>query len=146
MKYSVHNFEPSEAENRIMDILNELEIEFLKDVKYENLGLYFDFLLPEYNILIEYNGKQHYTPYNDYHKGDIDAFKLQQDRDKAKVAFCAKRNIPLLILKAKDYYHLRSNIMKFINNNRDIPAFRIKEVRSTVYDHKTDLSFFGIEN
>jgi len=115
MKYSVHNFEPSEAENKIMDILNELEIEFLKDVKYENLGLYFDFLLPEYNILIEYNGKQHYDPYHEYHHGDYRSFEIQVYNDERKKEFCKLHGIKYLVYNSKDWFNLEDIIWKDIS-------------------------------
>ena len=57
----------------------------------------FDFYLPEYNILIEYDGKQHFE-INEYFGGET-GFKLQQINDKIKNDFCAINDINLIRIK-----------------------------------------------
>ena len=64
----------------------------LKDKTY----LSYDFYLPKYNILIEYQGIQHYKP-KDYFGGE-EQFKLQQLHDKMKKDYAKKNNYKLLEL------------------------------------------------
>ena len=61
---------------------------------------YIDFYLPSYNLFIEYNGKQHYTPI-EYFGGKLN-FKHQQKRDQYIVEYCSNNNINLLIIKYLD--------------------------------------------
>lgn len=58
------------------------------------LPLPFDFYLFDYNILIEYNGKQHYEPIEYF--GGKEAFEGIVMRDKIKENYCEKNNIRLI--------------------------------------------------
>ena len=61
---------------------------------------YIDFYLPDYNLFIEYNGKQHYTPVQCF--GGQLTFEHQQKRDQYVIEYCNKNNINLLIIKYLD--------------------------------------------
>jgi very-short-patch-repair endonuclease len=53
----------SRNERHIGELLRKNKIEFEKEKNYPELGNQkFDFYLPEYNVLIEYDGKQHFEP------------------------------------------------------------------------------------
>lgn len=53
----------SRNERHIQNLLSEKGIEFESQKNYPELGNQkFDFYLPEYNVLIEYDGKQHFEP------------------------------------------------------------------------------------
>lgn len=59
----------------------------------------FDFYLVDYNILIEYDGKQHFQPVNFYgisHKKAKKCFDALQKNDKIKNKYCEKNNIKLI--------------------------------------------------
>lgn len=59
----------------------------------------FDFYLPDYNILIEYDGQQHYEPVDFAGKGEewaLEQFKIIQRRDNIKNIYCQQNNIRLL--------------------------------------------------
>lgn len=82
----------SVGENTIKSILLNLGIEFEQQKKFDDLygvrggKLSFDFYLPKYNILIEYQGRQHYEP-NGYLGGkEKFAFQIQNDIIKKKYA------------------------------------------------------------
>lgn len=53
-----------------------------------------DFYLPDYNLFIEYNGKQHYVPI-EYFGGEIQ-YKNQIQRDENLRDYCKENNINLL--------------------------------------------------
>lgn len=55
----------------------------------------FDFYLPDFNILIEYNGEQHYR--NSGWQTE-EKFKSTQYRDKYKIQWCKENDISLIII------------------------------------------------
>lgn len=93
--------EPSKGENKIIDFLSSEKIRFTREYYfdglynfYKNRLLYFDFYLHEYNLCIEYDGKQHYGKRKT---------EVEQANDFLKNAYCAKNKIPLLRIKFTDF-------------------------------------------
>ncbi|KRN09378.1 hypothetical protein [Liquorilactobacillus mali] len=82
------------VDNNIKDI-PQYKVEGLKDKK----DLRFDFYLPDYNIMIEYDGKQHYKAV-DFFGGKEYKMKLNiHDRQKDK--YCKDNNIKMIRLTYK---------------------------------------------
>jgi len=56
----------SHGEKKIFDWLNYNHIDFIfqNSKKIKNYNLVLDFYLPQYDLYIEYNGEQHYSPIN----------------------------------------------------------------------------------
>lgn len=77
-------------ENRNIDYIFQKIFEDCKDKSF----LPFDFYLPDYNVCIEYNGKQHYELIEYF--GGEEKFKLQQKHDNIKREYCKNNNIRLL--------------------------------------------------
>ena len=75
------------------DIIYEAHYNF-KDCSYKRV-LPFDFYIPERNICIEYDGKQHYKFIKYYHK-TYDKFEEQQLKDNIKTKYCEENNIQLI--------------------------------------------------
>jgi very-short-patch-repair endonuclease len=57
--------------------------------------LKFDFYLPKYNLLIEFDGQQHYIPY----RGNIIELEKTKFRDNIKTEYCENNIIKLLRIK-----------------------------------------------
>lgn len=73
----------SKGELLINDLLLKKGIEF-KDqyiIPETDLTLRYDFYLPEYDLLIEFHGKQHYEYIPFFHRGSEDNFIMQKNRD-----------------------------------------------------------------
>ena len=89
-------------------ILNESQKTFCdcKDVKM----LPFDFYLPEYNVLIEYDGEQHYRPIELF--GGEDGFKLRKKHDDIKTQYCKDNDIHLL--RIPYYASVNEELEKFL--------------------------------
>jgi hypothetical protein len=92
------NSEPSEGEKRIIKFLTENNIHFIREYYNPKLFnpetnnmLYFDFYVPKYNLLIEFDGIHHFKPV--YGEAKL---KDQKHRDKVKDKWCSKRGWPLL--------------------------------------------------
>lgn len=76
----------------------------------------FDFYLPQYNLIIEYDGEQHYKPVRFYSQSDEEmelTFENTQMRDKIKNNYCEQNNINLLRIP----YWEKKNIETIINNH-----------------------------
>lgn len=89
----------SKGERYIRNILESMNVEFdeqkrFKDCKYVGV-LSFDFYLIDYNICIEYQGKQHYEFVEYFHKTE-EKFQGQLLRDKIKLNYCFVNKIKLI--------------------------------------------------
>lgn len=65
------------------------------------MPLPFDFYIPSKNLLIEYNGGQHYKPVN--HFGGYDSFLLRKHHDWLKRKYARDNNIKLLTIPYWDF-------------------------------------------
>lgn len=89
IKYSI-------GEYNISEILKQNNIEYISEYKYPDLGLYrYDFYLPQYNRLIEFDGRQHFFELSGSWY-DNDNLQQRQTRDKIKNEWALKNNIPLV--------------------------------------------------
>lgn len=88
----------SKGELIISKILNTLNIKYEAQKTFDDLKdksyLSYDFYIPDQNILIEYQGLQHYQPV-DYFGGE-NQFKLQQQHDKLKSEYAKVNNYNLI--------------------------------------------------
>ena len=84
------------GEQNIELLLKENNISYIKEFKFNDLGLYrFDFYLPEYNRLIEFDGIQHFQERRgSWNKRD--SLKQRQERDKIKNQYALDNNIDLI--------------------------------------------------
>ena len=86
------------GEVAINKILKSLGINYEYQKTFDDLKdkgcLSYDFYIPDQNILIEYQGQQHYEPV-DYFGGD-GKFKLQQKHDKIKADYAEKNDYNLI--------------------------------------------------
>jgi len=87
----------SKGEDKIKEYLIKHNIEYVREKRFENLKsdaehyLFFDFYLPEYKILIEYDGKHHYHPVNYY--GGEKVFKRMLINDQMKNKYVEQSKI-----------------------------------------------------
>lgn len=86
-------------ERLINDTLLENNIRFKPNyfLKIDGNRYYIDFYLLDYNIAIEYNGRQHYYPIKFY--GGKDEFKKQVARDNLINEYCKNNKINLIVFK-----------------------------------------------
>lgn len=95
----------SKGEKEIRNYLVKNKIVFERQKKFDNCrgkkkSLPFDFYLPKKNLLIEYDGKQHYI--NNEYFGGKKEFQARQLNDKIKSNFAKDNNIKLLRITYKD--------------------------------------------
>ena len=114
----------SKGEKMIEDWFDKNNILYESQKKFEDcvniFPLSFDFYLPNHNILIEYNGIQHYKPV-DYFGGQK-VFENQVLRDNIKKDYCQKNNI--LLIEIPYYSDLDEELIKLY----DLINIKKKEV------------------
>ena len=101
----------SQGEYAVRTILEKYKIKYIQeytfiDCKDKNV-LPFDFYLPEYNQIIEFDGLQHFIPSTFSNKiPPLENYALINKHDNIKNAYCAEKNIKLLRIP---YYQI-SNV------------------------------------
>jgi len=114
----------SANERQISIFLTKIKVRFLYDYDDKNClslkgyPLIFDFYLPYYSLYIEYNGRQHYSFIEGFHKGNKE-FLENKKRDKIKIEYCQKPNTPHLLIIP--YWE--------INNFQKLIQDKIKEIK-----------------
>ncbi len=102
----------SSGERRVRQWLQKQNIQFEFQKRYHDCRdkntLPFDFYLPTYNSIIEYDDKQHFEPIE--HFGGKEKFKLTVKHDDIKNEYCKKNNISILRIP---YY---KNVEEELNN------------------------------
>ena len=107
----------SKGEFAICKFLEEKFIQFIHQYKFEDcrdkLSLPFDFYLLDYNLIIEYNGKQHYEPVDYF--GGYKGFENIVKHDKIKDEYCKNNNIDILRIPYWDYKNIENILIKQLN-------------------------------
>lgn len=110
----------SKGEIKISRTLDKFTInyksEYLMKCKYKK-RLRVDFFLPDYNAMIEFDGKQHFEESN-YFCGKLEANK---EKDMIKTRHCAANNLSLLRIHYKDFDRIEELIVSFLNFIYDNP-------------------------
>ena len=105
----------SSGERAILELLESNHIEYIHQMTYKDLLgvkeklLSYDFYLPKYNLLIEFQGGQHEKPIDLF--GGEEQFKIQQEHDKRKKEYAKLHNIKLLEI----WYYDFDNITEILN-------------------------------
>ncbi|MCM3314891.1 zinc-ribbon domain-containing protein [Psychrobacillus sp. MER TA 17] len=111
----------SKGEQEIRSYLIKNNIKFIPQHKFKGLvglgggHLLFDFYLPDLEIVVEFDGEQHFRPvsFNNYQGLANSEFKIIQKHDAMKNEFCRKSGLKLLRIP---YYEFE-NIESILNNN-----------------------------
>jgi len=91
------------GEKRVRIYLENHEVSFIKQysIKYKDNNYRVDFFIPSKNLIIEYNGAQHYKPVKWF--GGAKTFHKQQERDKNIRDYCKENNVKLLEISYLQY-------------------------------------------
>lgn len=105
------------GEEKVSEFLNKNNFVFLQQYNIPNeytfcnrKTLRVDFFIPNFNIIIEYNGLQHYTDI-DYFGGEK-RFLEQKERDTSLRQYCKEHNIKLIEISYKDYDNIEDILKK----------------------------------
>lgn len=107
----------SKGEKEINKILNLNNIHNIPQKEFEGLVglggglLSYDFYLPTYNLLIEYQGEQHKYFCEWFHESE-EGFKKQQEHDRRKKEYAQNNNINLLEIWYWDFDNIEEILKK----------------------------------
>lgn len=119
-----HHCNSSRGELLVAEYLDNVGVEYERQKKYEDLKrvnlLSYDFYLPKYNTLIEYQGEQHYKPVE--HFGGIKQYELQKEIDDIKRKYAIEKGIRLIEIP----YTIAnsSDVKKFLNKSLSLAITR----------------------
>jgi hypothetical protein len=110
----------SSGERRVKDFLDNKNIEYIYEHRFKDCKhmkkLSFDYYLHNSNVCIEYQGAQHYDPYDFF--GGEDRFKRQIKNDSIKREYCENNNIKLIEIPYWDYDNVEIILQKELNLNK----------------------------
>lgn len=96
----------SELEWKISDYLDKKKVKYIEQYSFDDCKIKrickFDFYLPDYNLIIEVNGEQHYYENSNFRLSLYE----QQIRDDYKKKYCIKNNIKYLEIP---FWDIRNN-------------------------------------
>jgi very-short-patch-repair endonuclease len=105
----------SKGERKIREILEKNNIKYSQEVKlFENYR--FDFYLDEFNLIIEYDGIQHFEPVKYF--GGEEGFLNTQKRDKIKTEYCKNNKITILRIPYWDFNNINNIINSVVYKNK----------------------------
>lgn len=111
----------SKGEEIIKSILEELKIDFISQYKFKDckdlLPLPFDFYLPNYNLIIEYDGEQHFDVNRAFNSNE-NKFWETVIHDAIKNAYCEDNNISILRIPFWEYNNIKEIIKNKLNINK----------------------------
>lgn len=93
----------SKGEDRIVDLLNQENIIFIREKTFSDLkgGKFrYDFYLPYVQggpVIIEFNGEQHYHFVKRFYKTQAQWMK-QQEHDRRKISYCLANDIKIYVI------------------------------------------------
>ena len=109
----------SKGEIKISVFLDNNFINYIPQYKFDNCKninkLSFDFYLPNHNICIEYDGKQHYEAI-EYFGGKY-MLSIQQNKDKIKTRYCQDNNIKLIRIPYWEFDNIDNILRREITPN-----------------------------
>ena len=121
----------SSGEYQVRETLKNMKVDFIYDATHDELTIFsgkslrFDFLIEKEgfnNIVIEFNGKQHYEPvrFGGISQEDADRnFKKQKKRDRLKRRFCEENNYKILEIHYKDYGRINEIVSNYLIQHLD---------------------------
>lgn len=137
-------YKVSSYEKKVIEILNREKVKFVKEKTFGDLhhGYYrFDFFLPEENILLEVQGRQHTEFTKIFYKNRSDFLKAQE-RDREKISYCLSHKISLYCIPwwdmdkissvkdllndaylARTRYHNDNAYREYLKNREEVPRF-----------------------
>ena len=111
------------GEKQIIKFLEMNNIKYIPQMYFSNLDIdlhYFDFYIPEYNLVLEYHGSQHYQFNPFFHKNE-EVFYYRQKKDMLKKNAAINNKLNYISIKYTLFNELNI-ILKYIFNSTTIPS------------------------
>lgn len=136
----------SKGEREILYYLENKKINFIKEKKFNDLiiikPLRFDFYLPENNILIEYDGEQHFQSNNSFYES-LDNIII---KDNMKNNYAINKKIILIRISYLNFKKLHYILSVILNSSTTIETLNIlkKENNILIIDENGNIFRKGI--
>lgn len=112
----------SKGEEKIAALLDQYKINYIRQHKFKDLKtgerlsscLKLDFYLPDKNLVIEFNGAQHYEAVDIW--GGEEDFKLRQKYDQMKKDYCKKNGISFVEIPYWNFEKMEEIIVHLLND------------------------------
>ena len=111
----------SKGEQRIKKFLDNANIKFESQKYFSDwkIGIhYFDFYIPDYNLVLEYHGRQHYEFVSHFH-GTEENFQYRLLKDKIKKETALSQNLNYVSISY--YIEDLEKVLSFLFNSTTIP-------------------------
>lgn len=112
----------SRGEREIRHVLESNHLNFKQEYSFvdcrDRNPLPFDFYLPDYNILIEYQGVQHYEIIERF--GGLEGFTLRQHHDQIKSEYCLLNDIILITIPYWEFNNIAQILNQELSLHEDI--------------------------
>lgn len=112
----------SKGEKVISSFLEQRGIKYETQKYFREWGIgihYFDFFIPQYNLVIEYNGRQHYEFVQHFHKTQKE-FEYRLEKDRVKKQAALDQNLNYVSINHLLFNHL-DQILEKIFDSTTIP-------------------------
>lgn len=126
-------YRKSHGEIAITTFLTQRGIDYQREFTFPNLPKRrFDFYLPQENIVIEFDGAQHYMAIDFF--GGEESFLATQARDQEKNKFCLSNGIKLFRIPYSEIDNVSQILFEILEEKRSttIERFLIKQVEQRV--------------
>ena len=107
----------TKGEKRVEEVLTDLKIKYKSQYGFDSCRdvnkLLFDYYLPDFNMCIEYDGRQHFEPVRFggiSEEEALDNLKLTQAHDLIKTNYCISNNIHLLRIPYQEHNNIETLI------------------------------------
>lgn len=120
-------YKKSQGEIQIVTFLEKHKIIYLREFSFKDLPkCRYDFYLPEYQMLIEYDGIQHFQPVDFF--GGEKSFLETQKNDKNKNNFAIKNNLKLIRIPYDEFNNLNNILTQIFEekSSTTIKKFLVK--------------------
>lgn len=115
------NCKTSRGENEIKKVLDNLNISYIQQHKFDDCkdkrSLPFDFYIPLVNLCIEYDGEQHFMPVRfskeETYEEMYSKFVNIQKHDKIKTFYCSENNIKLIRIPYTEFCNIEEILNKY---------------------------------
>lgn len=111
------------GEKKVREYLDQRDIKYEQQKYFKdwNIGIhYFDFYLPEFNLVIEYNGIQHYE-FNPYFHRTKENFSYLRERDTLKKNSAINNGINYLSIKYTLFHKINDILDNIFQGSTTIP-------------------------
>ena len=108
----------SKGENKIKKFLNNHNIKYEEQKRLEEIKKApFDFYLPDFNLLIEFQGRQHYEPVEKF--GGEKQLKLQQEIDNRKKEIALKNGYKIFYISYKQLSEIENLLVQRLSSTEE---------------------------